>query len=66
MFSFTFCVSNEAKGKTVAFAGYFTRLFVTWTVRRRIVEQGCTDFPEAEEPAQNFRRQKREVKHVSY
>jgi len=66
MCSFAFCVSNEVKWKTVAFAGYFTRLSVTWTVRRRIVEQGCTDFPEVEEPSQNTRHQKGEVKHVSY
>jgi hypothetical protein len=66
MFSFAFCVSNEVKRKTSAFVGYFTRLSATRTIRRRIVEQECTDFPEFEESSQNSRRQKGEVKNVSY
>ena len=65
MFGFAFCVNNEGKAKTVAFAGYFTRFSVTRTLRRLIVEQGCTDFPEVEKQSQNSRRQKGEVKNAS-
>jgi hypothetical protein len=54
MFSFAFCVSIEVKEKTVAFAGCFTRLSLIWTVRRRIVEQGCTDFSGSRRTASKF------------